>query len=696
MNNNSILIDRYLQNEMSAEERLAFEDQLATDKVLQQEMHLQQQIIKAATTAGLKAEFTKAIRKKIITKQLLQWGSVIGVVAIAAVLFFSLRNNKAAEEKIKQEQNKAVEKFEINNAADTIIETKDGVVFGIPANAFNTDGKTVQLEIKTALNAYDIINNGLSTTSNEALLQTAGMFYINGFVDGKAVPLAKDISVSVPADTVNPEMQLFDGVEDSSGNINWVNPKPVEKKLRTYDITTLDFYPPKYIPALKALGKAYQNKKYTDSLYYSFSGYPNQPSVREEVRGDSAVQIQKEGNDYLSADTGKLKKILDSLAKSKIAFDISTDFSPYQVDPSIIRAFWNKKFNNTFLATKEFEERLQYMHTLCTSFFLELYLNNLDKPLYKVDELCASSFNNMESNMSAAVRYKFIEFEQRKDGGVIIANGMQQKLSNYFQQKYKAYKDAAAKTWTKYQHTLDSLSTIADVKRRGQLIDDFTRTNNNFREEFCANVTDAYRQIGQAHDCNNNLRPPSSTQYYNTTISSTGWKNLDAYVYDATVKRQSMTYKDGLSGKTATITYTGVSFTIENAAQFDRVLVYLIPDSLTSFQRVAKEGNVFKEQLNGLFKYEAVVVAYKGTQAYFFKQENVQAKDYILSVFPVTDVALRKSLSTYSLSKSEALKKDVNYQLFEQQETIRLVQLQKDMEFREKIAAAIFTCGGKK
>jgi len=300
----------------------------------------------------------------------------------------------------------------------------------------------------------------------------------------------------------------------------------------------------------------------------------------------------------------------------------------------------------------------------------------------------------MESDMSSDVKNKFLEFAARKDGGVIIPDGMQQKLSNYFQQKYKAYKEAAAKTWATYQHTLDSLSTIADVKRRGQLLEDFKRENNNFREEFCANVTDAYRQIGQAHDCNDNLRPPS-TQYYNTTISSTGWKNLDVYVFDATVNRKSMTYTDPASGKTATLTYSGVSFTIENAAQFDRVLVYLIPDSLSSFQRVAKEGDVFKEQLNGLFKYEAIAIAYKGTQAYFFKQQNVQAKEYPLGVLPVTDEALRKSLSTYSLSKSKALKNDFEYQLFEQQETIRLVQLQKDMAFREKIAQSIFACAGK-
>ena len=272
MNNNSILIDRYLQNEMSAAERTAFENQLITDNELQEELQLQQLITKAATTAGVKNEFAKAIRKKIIAQRLIKLG--IAVVVVASVLFYALKNNWFSHyAAVSKTENSTNEKFEIDNVADTIIETKDGVVFVIPAHAFNTSSNNVRLEIKTALNAYDIMQNGLSTMSNEAMLQTAGMFYINGFDGDKVLTLTKEIAVSVPADTINTNMQLFDGIKDSSGRINWLNPKLIEKGLRTYDITTLDFYPPKYIPTLKVLGKDYLNKNYTDSLYYSFIDY---------------------------------------------------------------------------------------------------------------------------------------------------------------------------------------------------------------------------------------------------------------------------------------------------------------------------------------------------------------------------------------------------------------------------------------
>jgi hypothetical protein len=363
---------------------------------------------------------------------------------------------------------------------------------------------------------------------------------------------------------------------------------------------------------------------------------------------------------------------------------LKTSEAYYQIDPAIIHTIWNEKFNNTILATKEFEERLQYIHTLCSSGYLEVYLKNMNKPLYISDKICAG-------NASGDIKKKFLEFAARKNGGVMIAKVMQQKLSIYLQQKYQAYKMAAAKTWAKYQHSLDSLNNIADVKRSQQSVTDFERDNKNFREEFCINLTDAYKQIGKEHNCNDNILPPSTT-YYNVNISSTGWKNLDVYVFNATQNRQSMTYTDSITGKTATITYSEVSITIENATQFDRVLVYLIPDSLSSFQRVAQQGNNFKEQLNALLKYEAIAVAYKGTQTYFAKEQSVQPKEYTFNLLPVTDDAFHAALNNYSLSKNKAFKIEMDYRLFEQMEVERQVQLQKEMQFREKIAASIFNC----
>jgi len=678
MNNNSIQIDRYLQHEMGAEEVVAFEAQLLTDAALQQELNVQQQIIRAATNAGLKLEFAKAIKKKIAAKKILRWSIIVGtVILVTAIVLHTIKYVSVQNREANNAEEQLGEKFTIDNATDTIIETKDGVVLAIPAHAFNTSNSSVELQIKTALNAYNIMHNGLSTMSNGAMLKTTGMFYINGYVDGKEVSLAKEIAVSIPTDSINNSMQLFDGVKDSNGLINWVNPKPIDKSLRTYDINTLDFYPPDYIPALKALQKDYQNKIYTDSLYYSFSRYREPKDVLYNQDMGEKSDFPSEEN----SDSTKKGVPSDSPAQSKL--ELLRD-KYYQIDPAIIHSIWDKKFNNTFVATKEFEERLRYMHSLCTGKYLNIYLKNLSKPLYVADSLCAKLSHSSDFKSASN---KFDEFAARHDGGVMIASGMQQKLSNYFQAKYKAYKDAAVKTQVKYQKQLDSLNTIADTRQRQQALNDFARENKNFTEEFAINITDAYRQIEQTH----NSWPPAK-KYYNLTITTTGWKNLDQFVFDATVNQKSMSYTDPVSAKTATLTYADININIENMQQFDKVLLYLIPDRLSSFQRIEKEGNTFKEALNALFKYDAVAIAYKGTQAFYFKQDNAQPKTYDFNLLPITDDLLRKSLNVYSINKETPLSGEMDYQLFEQNETMRKVLLQKDMEFRSKISTAIFHC----
>ena len=193
MNNNTEKISRYLQGEMSSEERTAFEKQLSADKNLQEEFFIQQQIIKAAETAGLKNEFANGIRKKIINQRLVQWG-IPAILLVAAFVFYAVKTNLFSRHSTK-ENIKNTEQFVISNAADTIIETRDGIVFAIPAHAFNTKSDKIRLEIKTALSPYDIMRQGLSTTSNGALLQTAGMFYINGYDGDQPVSMTPSSGV---------------------------------------------------------------------------------------------------------------------------------------------------------------------------------------------------------------------------------------------------------------------------------------------------------------------------------------------------------------------------------------------------------------------------------------------------------------------------------------------------------------------
>jgi hypothetical protein len=154
-----------------------------------------------------------------------------------------------------------------------------------------------------------------------------------------------------------------------------------------------------------------------------------------------------------------------------------------------------------------------------------------------------------------------------------------------------------------------------------------------------------------------------------------------------------MSYTDPVTGKTAKLTYSEVTMQVENQSTFDRVLVYLIPQGLSSFQRVLPQGDLFKEKLNSLFGYDAVVLAYKGTSAYYYRHKSLQPAVYSFHVSPISQEDLSKAMNEYSINKRISFRAEFEYQLFEQQEMIRQIKLRKDLQFREQVAESIFHCG---
>jgi len=65
-----------------------------------------------------------------------------------------------------------------------------------------------------------------------------------------------------------------------------------------------------------------------------------------------------------------------------------------------------------------------------------------------------------------------------------------------------------------------------------------------------------------------------------------------------------------------------------------------------------------------------------------------------MSLSPLSNEILHATLNAYSLNKTVTLKAEFDYQLFEQQESARQIQLQKDLRFREQVAQSIFGCTG--
>jgi mono/diheme cytochrome c family protein len=137
--------------------------------------------------------------------------------------------------------------YRIDPTLDTTITTAQGARLTIPAGAFGdpagdasgggagskagadpgADGR-IRLEIKEAYTIADIIKGRLITTTHGMPLSSGGMIYIN-IAGGGMMKLRKPIKVAIPTKGLQEGMQLYKGVKDPTGKLDWVDAKPLLK-----------------------------------------------------------------------------------------------------------------------------------------------------------------------------------------------------------------------------------------------------------------------------------------------------------------------------------------------------------------------------------------------------------------------------------------------------------------------------------
>ena len=123
--------------------------------------------------------------------------------------------------------------FVIQNNKDTVIQCKEGTLLSIPANAFQycstqlpVNGP-VKISVKEFYKISDMLIAGLTTKSNDQLLESGGMICIkvSSKVNNDSCILSpgKNISIAMPNSlTTNVDgMRLFNGKHDSA-SLNWV------------------------------------------------------------------------------------------------------------------------------------------------------------------------------------------------------------------------------------------------------------------------------------------------------------------------------------------------------------------------------------------------------------------------------------------------------------------------------------------
>ncbi len=369
----------------------------------------------------------------------------------------------------------------------------------------------------------------------------------------------------------------------------------------------------------------------------------------------------------------------------KIELFLSPSLEIKGLNPSKIKTIWNKEFNNTLLATREFEERVPCIHETCDGNVLDVYVNNLDKNMWEIDEMATKY---LEGQGKYTLFHVFNEFANQKHGKIELNKKAVTKLNNYYKKQQELIQKAIEKTNASYYNKLAKLTYKAREKEMQQISAEFKRENGNYQKEYNDNLTSVCKQLGVKKN------GPISEDAYRILINDPGWINIDRIVAEQTKKRETIDITDSTTGKRAVIRYEKLEIEISNAKNYDRIYAYLLPEELNSFQRMPQNGNVFTENLNELYSYNWCVVAYKGSETFWFnggKAKKGRVSNVALS--SIIERELNKAIDKMQKQEHKAeLLRDINFHAFEYEEQLRQEKLKSEQKFREKIQKTILPC----
>lgn len=230
------------------------------------------------------------------------------------------------------------------------------------------------------------------------------------------------------------------------------------------------------------------------------------------------------------------KRVLCALENNKTKQTLLSNDPSCFISPQSIQTIKTDQFAKTFLSTKEFEQRLKILHQMPNAQALfDLYVNNLEKNLWEVDEMVAEKLSGANQNY-------FNEFAAEKLTNVKDVDIYQDQLSEYYNEKKKAHYDAAKEANATYQKKSTEqlnqyLKDIAAYKSEVNLL---TKAQN----ELSASLTSSSAS-GTTYTSSNkigkiNLPYPSkklpkrnvttTKSSYGTKWYSSGWVNIDAYL----------------------------------------------------------------------------------------------------------------------------------------------------------------------
>tara|TARA_Y100000782_G_scaffold115555_1_gene160111 strand:- start:5446 stop:7470 length:2025 start_codon:yes stop_codon:yes gene_type:complete len=533
--------------------------------------------------------------------------------------------------------------FELDPTTNQVIEGEEGTVISIPKGAFLLNGKPyeekVKLELAEALTLDKMILSNLNTTSNGNPLETGGMLYLKATTeDGEELTIDPEnqLYIEIPTEEVKEGMMTYKGERDSDGNMNWVDPQPLEKYLIPVDFSQLDFYPEGFEKAVKK-GLPYKKHKTAspqllDSLYYSFSVSDGSFLTQGFVQTDHNEPMSSPQYDTTEVEAG---------------YEAVDTGITCEIDPAIIKTIRSEKFATTFIATREFETRLQVIFKTCKNEILELYINNLDKNLWEVDEMAAKKLGEHDQ----AETFKTFAAEKLttvKDGAKHA-----QQLKAYYAKALKKNKAELEKAKKKVEKALQQKNKEADklVKAYKKLL---TQREN-------------YRMNKYGFEWQNN-----------------GWVNVDRGTVPKVI--------------------VPLNILVKNGNEFDRVYTYVIYKTIESVYRLNSKGKTkfhvgrSEEPVTMIIANQeavAISIGYKGEIPYLATTPFItnQTKEITYNLKLSSKEQLQQTLNSYShYTKENRIEEELKYLKKLYTEKRRQEKLRNESYFLSQLNRKVFPC----
>jgi hypothetical protein len=535
---------------------------------------------------------------------------------------------------------KESEFFKLSGLEDHVVETANGTILSIPKGAFrDKDGniveKEVTLEVTDIANLEEQIQSNMSGQHKDKILKNGATLFINATADGQQLAFNKKspVYVATKLQTELKDALIFEGIRNPEGEMQWLAPAKPKQYLIPVDLGELDFLPPTFTATAQ---KTLPFRNYTVAT----------KELLDSLYYSFGAEYPRSNENRNVAPSTSFKFFQDDGSHN---YHSSDTISCTGIDPSSIKVIKKDRFAQTLIATKAFQDRMHYLHLAKEQAALDIYIKNLDWDMARCDEKVAKLLGK-----DSDYQLQFKTFARENLGNLKDLPPSVKNLGSYYSKQLKKTREQLVGLKKALDKDLKKKAKSAEKKRA-----DYKKVLNKRAE---------YR-----------------LDKFGFQLKKMGWTKIAEAIKPLETFDLEIKVKDGKA--------------------YDRVHVYAVDKRISSiFAFKSSDRTIFREGYKDdpfliykkMQQVEAVVVAYKGKEAFYGKTSFLVKPVIRASLQPK---AITKETLNATLKKMESgyksfnkIKVDLEYQAAFYAEELRMKQLRNDLAFVSRLRPIALPC----